>query len=342
MHVNTCKMLVRQIHKIALIQYNICTFTYIILFHLAFIRMKNLLLAITFSVTSFYSIAQQQIPNGDFENWVSSPYCFGLDSADNFLTGDAFTYLNAKKNTGSGTCPGSPNYKSGDSQSGAHALTISARYIANQPNFNFVTLGNANDFGGLFGIGSEGVPFTGQPTKLTGYYKLNTTVTTDELKISVSGENANSSSSGIFYGIFTTLGNQDLYKKFEINLAYNPSDPSNPTTLKLVIAVGNGNDNSMDENTIAFIDNLVFEYDNTATSTLTYTTTSPINVYAANKNINFSENVSDVHVVDMVGSQKMQEALTTKTLNAASLTAGMYIITYKYNDAYYSKKVVIE
>ena len=89
------------------------------------------------------------------------------------------------------------------------------------------------------------------------------------------------------------------------------------------------------------IDNLQFEYP-TPTSNTNYSATSSINVFAANKNINFSENVSDVHVVDMTGASKMQETASTQQLNVATLKSGLYVVTYMYNDTYFSKKIVLE
>jgi hypothetical protein len=303
--------------------------------------MKTLLLTSALVASTLTSFAQTQIPNSDFENWTTSNYCSEMDSLDNFLSGEAFMYLNTKKSIGTATCPALPfQYQSTDKQSGNYALALGPQYINAQPYYNFATLGKAKDFGSSMGISSEGISFTGRPTKLTGYYKYTAGVAGDELTIEVFGSNLNDEDY-LFYGAFTTSVNQTTYKNFEIDLEYDPTDLTNPMALTLLISVGNSDDGSIDGNTLALIDNLLFVYD-TPTSTVNYTATSPINVYAVNKYINFSENVSDVHIVDMVGANKMQETGTTKTLNAASLTAGMYIVTYKYNDAYFSKKVVIE
>ena len=99
---------------------------------------------------------------------------------------------------------------------------------------------------------------------------------------------------------------------------------------------GSGNPNSY-----VLIDDLVFEYGPT-TATTSASTTSPVNVYTTLKDINFSNEVSDVAIYNLVGSQELNQTAATKTVNAAALKSGMYVVTYKYNDNFYSKKVVIE
>ena len=303
--------------------------------------MKTLLFTLALIASILTSVAQTQIPNGDFENWTSHQDCQGMDSLINFFNFQELANLDAKSRFGTEYCPAIPTqYQTTDKYSGDYALLLGPQYIDDEIFYNYVTLGPAKDFGGSVGISSEGVPFTGRPTKLTGYYKFNAGIEGDVLSILVYGFNMNDEDY-LFHGETIISNNQTTYKKFEMDLDYDPIDLSNPLILEMVITVGNLDDGTINENTLALIDNLVFEYD-TPTSTTNYTSISPINVYAANKTINFSENVSDIHIVDMVGSQKTQESSTTKTLNASSLTAGMYIVTYKYNDAYYSKKVIIE
>ena len=312
--------------------------------------MKTFLLTYAIIASILTSFAQTQIPNGDFEDWSTVSNCTqGTDSLNNFFSAENFIYYNNLISTNNvGYCPdNASSLKSTDKQSGNYALRLGAlTYSLNQIPYyfyNFVTLGTAelSRSGNHSEISSMGIRFTGRPTKLTGYYKFIPGVDTDSLNIIVGGYNTITGDS-LFYGQFITSSTQSTYQKFEIVLNYNTADQSNPILLFIGIIMGSLQKAFIDPNTVAFIDNLVFEYDNPTTSTINYTSTSSVNVYAANKNINFSENVSDVHVVDMVGAQKMQETATTKTLNAASLTTGLYIVTYKYNDAYFSKKVVIE
>jgi len=304
--------------------------------------MKKILLSVIYIAIAFSSSAQTQIPNGDFENWTSFHECEEMDSLVGFFNIQELLYIDAKNKFGTGYCPDVPTqYKTTDKQSGNYALKLGPQYIDDEIYYNYVTLGPAKDFGGGIGISSEGIPFTGRPTKLTGYYKYTGGIESDELNIKVYGFNMNDEDY-LFHGEFITSKDQTTYKKFELELDYSTTDLSNPLILEMAITVGNSTDGSINENTEAFIDNLVFEYDNTSTSTLNYNPISSINIYSLQKNINFSDDVSDVHIVDMVGAVKMQQALSTKTLNAALLNAGMYIVTYKYNDAYFSKKIILE
>jgi hypothetical protein len=44
----------------------------------------------------------------------------------------------------------------------------------------------------------------------------------------------------------------------------------------------------------------------------------------------------------MTGVNALQETASTQQVNAANLKSGLYVVTYKYNDNYFSKKIVIE
>jgi len=285
--------------------------------------MKKLLLSAALVASTLTIFAQTPaVPNADFENW-STGSCGDKPT-------DYVTYSEMLK-LATGNCA-SPSgiTKSTNKYSGTYALQLTPavyNVIVGSQTFP-VSSGNA---------AALALPFDGRPTKLIGYAKF-TKAGTDTLGISI--EIDDSDEGEIAYGELTLSTTQSGYTRFEITLDYNTSNTNDVATLLIGFGIGN-EDDLASAGTVALIDGLSFEY-STTTATVNYSATSAINVYAANKTINFSENVSDVHVVDMVGASKMQEASATKTLNAASLTTGMYIVTYKYNDAYYSKKVVIE
>ena len=292
--------------------------------------MKKILVSCLFILQASFLLAQNQpVPNGDFENWLPFSYCPSIDSLQGYITYDEFifteknacpTYLMAKKST--------------DKYTGTYALELN-------PYFDGTKYSSSGVYSSqnMFETSIQGVPFASKPTKLTGYYKFNQGVNDDRLIISVqvSDQNGNSVGDG-YLSVSTTVSN---YTKFEIILENSANNTNAPKSLVIMFLIGNTIADTADPLTKLVVDDLQFVHD-TPTATVNYTTTSPINVYAASKNINFSENVSDVHVVDMVGANKMQEAAPTKTLDAAALTTGMYIVTYKYNDTYFSKKVVIE
>ena len=278
----------------------------------------------------FFLAAQNtpKFPNGNFENWAAFSPCAAIDSIANFISLDeTLNHLDPS------FCNTSPSiFKSIDAYSGNYAVKMTGYYhLGDGVGANQISIGNNIAENG------RGIPFTGRPKKLVGYYKF-TKGGSDTLGITLSSY---STYAGEIFNEKLTITSSVLnYTRFEIILNYDVAIADNPTNLNFTIAIGNTN-HQADASTVLYIDDLTFEYA-TTTSTTNYSATSPINVYAANKNINFSENVSDVHVVDMVGASKMEETTTTKTLNVASLTTGMYIVTYKYNDAYFSKKVVIE
>jgi len=284
--------------------------------------MKKLLLSAALVASSLLSFAQTPaVPNGDFENWSTTGSC-GPVPAEYISEADLFNESLAECPTASGIT------KSTNKYSGTYALQLSPlNYIIDMSN---------GLYSGTSVSDQDGVAFTGRPTKLIGYTKF-TKGGTDTLGIFVDLLDNNGDEVG--FGELSINSTQAGYTRFELTITYIPTNTNAVSNLGIGFGLGSA-DNSASANSVALIDGLTFEYPTTAT--MNFTSTSPINVYAANKNINFSENVSDVNVVDMIGASKMQEASATKTLNAAALTTGMYIVTYKYNDAYFSKKVVIE
>lgn len=303
--------------------------------------MNKLLLTFALISASLTSFSQTQITNGNFENWSKTPVC-EMDSLDHFLSGVSFFYSNHLASGDIEFCPdGVSTLKSTDKQSGDYALKLEALNYSGNYYYNFLSLGtgiySTEDDGGWV---SEGIPFTGRPTKLTGYYKFAKGTETDVLSIEVFGANA-TNEDFLFHGKFIESSNQSTYKKFELILDYPTTDQTNPSVLYMLIVAGDEEIGYSEPGMYALIDNLTFEY-GTPTSTTNYSSSNTIYVFAANKTINFSENVSDVHVVDMIGAEKINQSNTTKVLHAPLLNSGMYIVTYKYMDNYFSKKVVIE
>jgi hypothetical protein len=282
--------------------------------------MKKILLASALAATSLLSFAQTPaVPNGGFENWTTS--C-GEKPSQYITQAD---YMN----NALGSCPTASGVsKSTDKYSGTYALRLAG--------MNYMGILMPNSIVLSPSVSELGVDFNGRPTKLVGYTKF-TKAGSDVLTIGVEVDDANGNE--LAYNDLTISTTQAGYTRFEIALTYDQSNTSPAATLIIGVDLGDANDD-ISANTVALIDALSFEY--TPTSTISYAAKSPINVFAANNAINFSENVSDVHVVDMIGASKMQEAASTKTLNTASLTSGLYIVTYNYNGNYFSKKVVIE
>jgi len=295
--------------------------------------MKVYLLVAIFTIVSLRSTCQTQIPNGDFENWTTFSKCSELDSLDNFLSVDQSAYYEILDELNFSYCTPNPStLKSTNEYTGTYALLMTPTPIPNSTNFtsNVVVLTTSID------LDNTGMPFTGRPTKLVGYYKF-TKAGTDTVGIMLGGY-SDVTSEDIFYGEFTAKTTTSAYTRFEIDLEYYST--ASPTGLDLIITVSNTAGNGSD-GTELLIDNLVFEY-NTPTSTVNYAPTSPINVYATQNNIHFSDDVSEIHIVDMIGSEKITHGSKTNAVNTSFLNTGLYIVTYKYNEAYFSKKIVLE
>jgi hypothetical protein len=291
---------------------------------------KTLLSLLILSASIFYVTAQNQpVPNGDFENWRPFSFCPGIDSLEGYITYDEFIFIEKE------SCPTHlMAKKTTDKYTGTYALELNPYFDGT----DYLSSGVYSSLD-MFETRIQGVPFNSIPGKLTGYYKFNQGAEDDHLFISVQVSDKNGRSVGDGYLLVSeTVSN---YTKFEIILDNSNNNTNAPKSLVIIFIIGNTATDTADPSTKLVIDNLQFDY-NTTTNTTLYITTSPVNVFAANKTINFSEDVSDVYVVDMIGANKMQETTATKTLNAATLTAGMYIVTYKYNDAYFSKKIILE
>jgi len=296
--------------------------------------MKKLLLILPLALLALTSNAQNQpVPNGDFENWLPYKYCSIADSLADYVTIDQLALFGLEE------CP---NYtsavKSTDSYSGTYALELN-------PYFNGSYYSLSTVYSSLSGNPPKpmGVPFTDAPSKLTGYFKFNQ-AGNDELTILVEILDKNGNVKGA--GGFIQTSSLTNYTKFEIPITYDPQYNGAAHALIISFSVGQPNPSTTNnpiahQGTKMVVDNLSFDY-GTTTATTNYTSTSLINVYAANRNINFSDNVSDVHVVDMTGINALQETASTKQVNAGNLKNGLYVVTYKYNDNYFSKKIVIE
>ena len=280
--------------------------------------MKKLLLSVTLVATALFSFAQTpQVPNGDFENWEES-ICESEIPTD--YESLALQIYNQTK-----TCPPSVGVtKSTNKYSGTYAIELSSTTFMGEL------------AGNLFAISDE---FIGRPTKLVGYTKF-TKGGTDELGIFVGLDGDNETE--VAYGEFSVTETQSDYVKFEIILDYT-DNTTPPTSMYIGFKLGTSVDEQLTSsaNTKTLIDKLSFEYGPT-TATTSFSATSSVNVFTTQKDINFSKEVSEVVIYNLVGLQELAQTATTKSVNAAALKSGLYVVTYKYNDAYFSKKVVIE
>jgi hypothetical protein len=223
--------------------------------------MKKLFLSAIILFISFISNAQTLVPNGDFENWSTGSCGDSLSEYVSFAASFHYDY---------GSCPTASGItKSTNKYSGTYALQLTAvNSIVSASNMIYLSST----------IDGQGVHFNDRPTKLVGYAKFNLEAT-DTLSIIV--EIADSSAGLIAVGDIAFFSTQSDYTKFEIPLFYNQLNTKKPTILSIMLTLGDNHGNAS-PNSIALIDAFTFEY-GTTTATTNYTSTSPINVYAAKK-----------------------------------------------------------
>jgi hypothetical protein len=182
-------------------------------------------------------------------------------------------------------------------------------------------------------VGGNRFDFTSNPVSLKGYYKF-TKAGTDTVSIVIKTF-ASSVEKGTasFVATTSTTG----YQSFEIPITY--VDATTTDELFLQISLGNTNGDA-DPNSILLID--AFEFNYTPLSTISYNQNASITLYANENAINFSENVSEVSVFNTMGANVIQYNDFTNTINHNQLKNGVYIVTYKYKNNYYSSKIILE
>lgn len=284
------------------------------------------------SLLSVSAFAQQQLPNNDFEKWTAFMPCTGIDSLVNYSTNDQNIYYSNEPYfcvTSAGAT------KSTTAQSGNFALSLKpTKVLGNLTVGSSITLQdrqrpNQTDI--------KGIPFTGMPSKLTGYYRFNSGNKADSLKLFVyftrGGEY-------IGYGEFTAGETVNTYTKFEADIEYfleNAADK--PDSLVFILKLGD-NDANINANTSALVDNLIFEYNSTNLDPDQLLRTG-VTVIQKDGLIQFSEKVANVRISDIIGNTVFETTSDLLEVNINTLSRGVYILTYYYNNQPTSQKIVL-
>jgi hypothetical protein len=285
--------------------------------------MKKLYTALTLILTSFCVYAQEQLPNNDFENWGAFSACTGFDTLTNYTTSDQNYYKSLP------FCYAAAGVsKSTDAQSGTYALKLKGTDFFSNPSTSYIT------FSKLTTGEIKGIPFTSQPNRLTGYYKFNSGSTSDSLIVSV---NFSKDGETFGYAYFKTGTTVNTYTKFDLPIEYFPEQSPDSVIVVIQIDDENGGANA---NTVALIDNLKFEYTNTNIDPDKELHTA-VNLVQKEGVIEFSETVSNVKVSDIIGNTVISNHGETRELNINSLSRGVYILSYYYNNKPVSQKIVI-
>ncbi|MFN8417086.1 MAG: hypothetical protein U0U66_12210 [Cytophagaceae bacterium] len=299
--------------------------------------MKKILLS-TVSLLLLLSAKAQQLPNNNFEDWSAVTDCSTIDSVHGYTSVDVDMYNDVD------ICPSSNAettiQKSTDAQSGSYAVKLQAVVFTPAPGFSYTV--NPYLAVGTTYNQSEGIAFIGRPTKMKGYYKF-INGGGDSLYFNSLTFNSNDFEATAyleFHTVTSTSGSD--YVAFEADFIYDPTKTNAPDSLMFYVGIINKDGFSgASPNSIAYIDNITLEY-GTTTSTTKYKSVSPIQVYAADNKIVFSEEVEQVMVNNIVGAVQSQVNTTTLSVSTQGYKTGVYLVSYLYKNNPYSTKIVIE
>lgn len=288
--------------------------------------MKKLYTTISILMIAASAFAQQQLPNNGFENWAAFTQCSGVDSVVGYSTIDQSAYY------GTGICVTSPGIsKSVNAQSGTYALSLKPVNFLGSLHGSLFTLQNKFDKNAT---DLTGIPFTGRPVKLTGYYQFNSGSNSDSLSVLVSFVK---SGKEIGVGYFTTGTTKSVYTKFETDIFFLSEEQ--PDSLIFITQMGD-NENNANKNTSALVDNFVFLYSSTGLDP-DQLLPEAVTVVQKDRVIQFSENVAHVRLTNIIGNTVIENEAQTQNIDVNSLQHGVYILNYYYNNVPKSQKIVI-
>lgn len=285
--------------------------------------MKKIYTTVIIVLAALSAFAQQQLPNSDFERWGAYT-CTGFDTLAGYLTSDEAYYNKFP------FCPTTPGVsKSTDAHSGSYAISLKpTNYFGN----NVSTYVSFSDFSAAGP--AKGIPFTGRPSKITGYYKFNSGSAADSLTVSFTFTKDGDAFGGTFFRTGKTAGS---YTKFELPVYY--ADEQSPDSLTMFIQIGDEK-GVAHTNTSALLDHFVFEYPSTGLDP-DAALRNGVTVIQKEGSIEFSEKVSNVKISDIIGNTVFETTSELLQIHTNSLSRGVYILTYYYNNKPVSEKIVI-
>lgn len=205
--------------------------------------MKKITILLSFLIIAFSAMSQNAIPNGNLESWSSSTYeypenYFFNSNIDMFLHGGGQPF-NVEKTT--------------DAYHGSYAVKLTSQAISNSDTaFGYVLNVDPKDGDPSTWVG--GIPISGTPTGIRGYYKYNV-ATADSATVIVSF-NKNGASIGAY--ILKIGGIETNYTLFDLNFTPALSDVPDSVVIGFASSDVMSGDNGVD-GSILFIDSVSFK-----------------------------------------------------------------------------------
>lgn len=274
---------------------------------------KAILLSAASMAATTFTMAQQVVPNGDFEKWDS------LSIVDNvrIYNPEGWSSYNAEMIEGSETFQ--PVQITSDAYNGNYAVKISSK------------AGTGKGMPGVLFTGREidpekesGFPINGKIDKIEGYYKY-APDGNDSATVAVLFFKDGSQIGGAMHVIKQAA---DTYAKFSLQLQY-PENAPDPDAAKVYVFAGAPENEA--SNSVLYLDNLNFMY-KSSTGIAQLASVKPLTICPnpASTEITFTGQAFNTgfqyRIIDMQGKFHLQGLFITNTLDIYSLATGLYFV----------------
>lgn len=286
--------------------------------------MNKCIVLVVVSVFLFANpILSQQVPNGNFESWYNESNYQNPTNWDtpNSTTGSLNIFTVTKETS--------------IVQNGTASAKIQSKSIFGTPIPGLITLGDFNvNIGNFQSSIVGGFPFNFKPNVLKGYYQYEP-VFGDQAFIGVillrqNGNLWDTIASGNFKPSSTVLN----WTQFSININYS-NNQLTPTHLNIIIL--SSDKDYPQPNSILYIDNLTFEYNNNINSELINNPT-----IETNKNQLLIKNIQKPYIVeiyDITGKLIIKENITSERIYSLKNNS-IYIVHLKNNTFSKTQKII--
>lgn len=274
------------------------------------------------------SNAQTQVPNGGFENWADTATCDGWQGT---ISIGGFLNANLMVQTDQ-----------------AHAGQFAAKVQTQELMLLGTIPGIATT--GVLGFSlnglsiTGGVPLTGKPSKLNGFFKYDN-MQGDTMAIFIVTTKWNTTTQTrdtLTQAVFATNQQVSTYEAFSIDLDYTPSTES-PDSFNIIMISSAGSAPQL--GTMLFVDDLSFEYNNVS---IGETENSIFSVYpnpsTGNVQISIDSNEpSQVSVYNSLGQlvSRTENVQRWHIMDLSGNTNGIYFIEVRNGNENYTKKLML-